>query len=145
MSRPLRFEAVYPQSPERVWRALTSSAELAEWLMENDFEPRAGHQFHFRLRGPFGRSRLIPCEVLQVEAPRLLAFTWGSPESVVTLTLEGAPEGTRLLLEHRGFRGVRGLAMHWLLGRGWRRKISERLPAVLARFGSAESGEQSAD
>ena len=44
MKRDLRFEATYPHPPERVWRALTDPKALAEWLMENDFEPRLGHQ-----------------------------------------------------------------------------------------------------
>jgi len=48
MSYEITLEQTYPHPPERVWRALTDSAALAEWLMPNDFEPRVGHKFRFR-------------------------------------------------------------------------------------------------
>jgi uncharacterized protein YndB with AHSA1/START domain len=136
VNRTLRFEATYPHSPERVWRAVTNSTELAGWLMDNDFEPRVGHKFHFRAKPRIGFDGLIPCEVLEVEEPRLLSFSWGTKESVVSLMLEAIPGGTRLVLRHEGFRGLRGLAMHWVLGRGWRSKIQRKLPAMLSRQSS---------
>ncbi len=37
-----------PHPPEKVWRALTQSALIEDWLMPNDFEPRVGHKFNFR-------------------------------------------------------------------------------------------------
>jgi uncharacterized protein YndB with AHSA1/START domain len=141
VSRALRFETIYPHSPERVWRALTSSTELAEWLMDNDFEPRVGHKFHFRTKARVGFNGIIPCEVLEVEEPRLLSFAWGTEESVVRLTLEPTSGGTRLILQHEGFRGLRGLAMHWVLGHGWRSKIEQRLPATLSRMSSTGASE----
>jgi len=128
----LSFEKLYPQSPEVVWRALTDSAALGQWLMENDFEPRPGHCFHFRLKSRLGFERLIPCQVLKVDEPRLLQYTWGSKGSIVTFRLEATNGGTRLRLEHTGFGGVRGHAFGWLLSHGWARKIHELLPAVLA-------------
>ena len=36
---------------EQVWRAITDSATLAEWMFPNDFEPRVGHRFTFRVPG----------------------------------------------------------------------------------------------
>src|SRR5262249_17808941 len=41
------LNTVYPQPPERVWRALTTPEELAQWLMPNDFAPKVGHKFQF--------------------------------------------------------------------------------------------------
>ena len=137
MRRALRFEATYPHSPERVWRALTSPAELAEWLMDNDFEPRVGHKFYFRTMPRIGFDGIIPCEVLEVDEPKLLSFSWGTKESVVRLTLEPTPGGTRLVLQHEGFHGLRGFAMHRVLGRGWKSKIQLRLPAMLSRMSRA--------
>ena len=43
-------EARYPHPPERVWRALTDRAELAAWLMPNDFSLREGARFRFDAR-----------------------------------------------------------------------------------------------
>lgn len=139
MKRDLRFEAVYPNRPQEVWRALTDRDALAEWLMENDFAPQVGHKFHFRFKSKFGFRRAIPCEVLVVDEPRVLSFTWGDKGSVVTFRLEAVAEGTRLCLEHTGLSGPRGLALVWILGHGWVRKIERRLPALLAQTASRHS------
>jgi uncharacterized protein YndB with AHSA1/START domain len=138
VNRDLRFEIVYPNRPEDVWRALIDSDALAGWLMENDFAPRVGHKFHFRLKSRLGFERMIPCEVLEVEELRVLSYSWGGKGSVVTFRLEPVAEGTRLSLEHRGLPGLRGFALAWLLSHGWARKIDQRLPAVLARIVSQE-------
>ena len=45
MKRDLKFEEVYPYPREKVWKALTDSEILAQWLMENDFKPEVGHKF----------------------------------------------------------------------------------------------------
>ena len=50
MKADIDATVVYPHPPDRVWTALTSSEALAAWLMPNDFEARAGHQFTFRTR-----------------------------------------------------------------------------------------------
>jgi uncharacterized protein YndB with AHSA1/START domain len=136
VKRDLRFEMVYPNRPEEVWRALTDSEALAGWLMENDFSPRIGHKFHFRWKSRFGFERRIPCEVLELDEPRVLSYTWGGQGSVVTFRLQPVIEGTRLCLEHRGLSGVRGLALAWVLSHGWTHKIAKRLPAVLVRIGA---------
>jgi uncharacterized protein YndB with AHSA1/START domain len=134
MSRDLKLEAVYPNRPEEVWRALTDPEALGQWLMENDFVPQVGHKFHFRAKSKVGFQRTIPCEVLVVDEPRVLSFTWGEKGSVVTFRLQPVAEGTRLSLEHTGFRGARGLAVAWILGHGWVRKIEQRLPALIAQL-----------
>jgi len=76
MTRDLRFEIVYPHPPERVWRALTDPRALADWLIDNDSEPRAGHRFQFRTRPAPGFDGVVRCEVVEVEAPYRLAYTW---------------------------------------------------------------------
>ena len=139
MKRDLSFEIVYPNRPEDVWRALTNSDSLADWLMENDFAPRVGHKFYFRSKSRFGFSRAIPCEVLEVDEPRVLSYSWGSEGSVVTFRLEPSNNGTRLRLEHKGLGGVRGIALRWILSHGWRHKIDQRLPAVLTGIAMRET------
>ena len=76
---------------------------------------------------------MIPCEVLVVDEPRLLSWNWGNEGSVVTFRLEPTAGGTRLTLEHTGLKGVRGLALAWVLSHGWARKINRRLSTLLAR------------
>ncbi len=60
-------EVVYPHPPRRVWRALTDSAALARWLMPNDFAPRVGHRFSFRVEPRYGRSGVVACEVVELD------------------------------------------------------------------------------
>jgi uncharacterized protein YndB with AHSA1/START domain len=134
VKRDLTLEIVYPNRPEEVWRALTNPDDLADWLMENDFAARIGHKFHFRSESRFGFERIIYCEVVEVDEPRVLSYSWGSAGSVVTFRLEPVAGGTRLRLEHKGSSGVRGLALAWVLSHGWAHKIDRRLPAVLARM-----------
>jgi uncharacterized protein YndB with AHSA1/START domain len=138
--RDLKFEVTYPYPPENVWRALTDPQAIAQWLMKNNFEPRLGHKFQFRVEPkPRGWSGIVDCEILHLDPPRLLAYSWcGSGiNTVVTWTLEPVAEGTRLRLEHRGFRGLRGWMVSRMLGKGWSSKIlANNLPAVLARWSS---------
>ena len=49
-TRSLVIEREMPHAPEKVWRALTQSALIEEWLMQNDFQPVIGHKFNFRAR-----------------------------------------------------------------------------------------------
>ena len=46
----LIIEREMPYPPEKVWRALTDPRLVAEWLMENDFEPTVGRKFNFRTK-----------------------------------------------------------------------------------------------
>lgn len=87
--------------PEKIWRALTEPHLIEEWLMKGDFRPVAGHRFGFR--ADWGS---VDCEVLDIEPPHLLAYSWGDDnlKSVVTWTLTPAGTGTRLRLEQTGFR-----------------------------------------
>ena len=143
MKTDLRFEAVYPYSPERVWQALTDPVELGQWLMPNDFEPRLGHKFQFRTKPVPGFDGIVNCEVTELDVPRRLAYKWagGEIQSVVSFTLHPVSEGTRLVLEHAGFAGVGAVMVSSLLGKGWKRMMSERLPAVLRGAGDTPAAE----
>jgi uncharacterized protein YndB with AHSA1/START domain len=135
MKGDLHFEAVYPHPPERVWQAITDSAELSQWLMPNDFQPRLGHKFQFRSRPAPGWDGVVNCEVIELDPPRRLAYTWRSSklDTVVSFTLEPAPGGTRLHLEHKGFAGASEIMI--ILGNGWKKMVEERLLAVLGSGG----------
>ena len=45
--RTLVVERVFPHPPEKLWRALTESPLLAQWMMNNDFAPVVGRKFQF--------------------------------------------------------------------------------------------------
>ncbi|HEY9833683.1 MAG TPA: SRPBCC domain-containing protein [Stenomitos sp.] len=107
MLRDLKLDVFYPYSPERVWQAITNRRVLAHWLMENDFEPRVGHKFRFQPQPHQGVNEAIHCEVIELDEPRSLSYTWrgglmGKP-TIVTWRLVPMEGGTQLLLEHKGF------------------------------------------
>ena len=135
------LEQVYPHPPERVWRAIADSKELAEWLMPNDFQPKVGHQFQFNAGPQWGWRGYVDCEVLEVDEPRRLSYTWQGdakhPPTVVTWILTPVPGGTLLRLEHTGFRGIRGWIDQWILGSGWKGKLRKGVAAVLARLAAS--------
>lgn len=134
-------EIVYPYPIWAVWQALTSSEALAEWLMPNDFVAQVGHRFTFRTGPQDGWDGIVECQVVELDAPHKLAYTWrGSPHipnTLVTFTLEPLAEQTRLHLEHSGFAagGAAGLSVRDLLDSGWGSKLlREQLPALLAQL-----------
>jgi uncharacterized protein YndB with AHSA1/START domain len=106
MRLDLSFQEHFPQPIEQVWQALTNPGMLARWLMENDFEPRVGKQFTMRNPVP-GYRGWIECEVLELEAPHRMAWSWsmGDEEagpSRVTFELRSESGGTLLRVWHTG-------------------------------------------
>ncbi len=98
-----------PQPREQVWRAIADSASLAEWMFPNDFVPRVGHEFTFRVppnpKANFD-GMIVRCEVLECEPPSQLVFSWSADQLVdsrVSFRLEPDGDGTRVLFEHSGF------------------------------------------
>ena len=139
MTKTIQREIAIPQSREQVWRALTDSATLAEWMYPNDFEPRVGHHFTFRVppKPKAGFDGLVVrCEVLECEPPSRLVFSWsagGLVDTRVSFRLEPDGEGTRVLLEHAGFDVSQPWAEQALRGAefGWA-KMLKHLRAVVA-------------
>jgi uncharacterized protein YndB with AHSA1/START domain len=136
----MSFDAFYPHSPERVWRALIDPAALARWLMPTDFRPRLGHRFQFRDRSGRGKSQIlraetILCEVVALDAPRRLAYTWQSERdqepTLVTWTLEPVDGGTRLQLVHTVCSGPQTLIFRMQAGANWQAALNVGLPTAL--------------
>jgi uncharacterized protein YndB with AHSA1/START domain len=108
------LECDLPEPPAKVWKALTEPALLAAWLLPNDIRPEVGARFTFQADAEAGGGA-IECEVLDVDAPRLLRYSWRAADadrdardraldSVVTFVLaETADGGTHFRLVHDGF------------------------------------------
>ena len=128
-TRSVVIERELPYAPEKIWRALTQPQLIAEWLMQNDFEPVVGHRFDFR--ADWGS---VQCQVVEVEPNKLLSYSWAAYdlESVVTLTLIPTSTGTRLRMEQAGFRPDQQQAYQGARG-GWQRFLGN-LEQVLARI-----------
>jgi uncharacterized protein YndB with AHSA1/START domain len=103
-SLSLEFDLQHP--PEKVWRALTDPALLAEWLLpvvELHLEP--GAAFTFKTQAYPGWDGTVNCRFVEIEAHRKLSYTWrvGGMDTVVTFTLTPTASGTRLSLVQSGF------------------------------------------
>ena len=105
-TRSVVIERVFPHPPEKLWRALTESPLLAQWLMKNDFEPVVGRRFQFRAEPVPQWNGVVDCEVLIVEPLKRLSYSWGALGlgSVVLFTLAPAEGGTHVRMEQSGFR-----------------------------------------
>jgi uncharacterized protein YndB with AHSA1/START domain len=105
-TRTLVIEREVPHPPEKIWRALTQSPLIEEWLMKNDFQPVVGHRFSFRATPVPNWNGVIDSEVLVVEPNSRLSYSWGSMglETVVIWTLTPTASGTHLRMEQSGFR-----------------------------------------
>jgi uncharacterized protein YndB with AHSA1/START domain len=130
----IEIDTFYPYAPELVWDALTDSAALSQWLMENDFRPVTGHKFQFRAKPQPGWNGIVDCQVLTVDPHRELSYSWESDgkNTTVKWRLESASGGTRLFLEHTGFQGMGGFLLSKLiLGPGWKKMMRKYIPVVL--------------
>lgn len=100
MNDKLEFEAIYPHSPDEVWRAITDPEALSRWFLPTDFRPLIGLRFRFE-----APERPIDCRVLKIEEGRQVVFSWRDRDdedpSFVTWTLEPVDGGTRLTIEHQ--------------------------------------------
>ena len=126
MRLDLDFDKTFPQGIEAVWRALTDPEALAAWLMRTDFAPEPGRPFRLWYRRDDGGDGYFDCEILILEPPRRMVWSWANPEREaegpmeVAFTLEAAAEGTRLRIHHSGERDA---ATVEAFGKGWQEKL----------------------
>jgi uncharacterized protein YndB with AHSA1/START domain len=138
--RSIVVEREMPHPPEKVWRALTQSALIEEWLMKNDFQPTVGHKFTLRADPVPHWNGVTDCEVLVLEPPRRLSYRWnasgaeaaGGVKTIVTWTLTPTKSGVLVRMEHSGFRPEHE-ANYRGAGYGWQRFVDglERVVATL--------------
>jgi len=133
-TRSVIVEKEFPHPPEKVWRALTESSLIEQWLMKNDFQPVAGHPFTLRAEPVPNWNGVIDCQVIAAEPFRTLSYFWGAfgLESIVTWTLTPAGAGTHVRMEHSGF-GADQEAAYKGAKYGWQKFIGglERIIAGL--------------
>jgi uncharacterized protein YndB with AHSA1/START domain len=132
----ISFELDLHHSPEKVWRALTDPALLAEWLLPVvDLKLEPGAAFAFKAQPQPGWDGIVNCRVLEIEAHRKLSCTWvvGDMDTVVTFTLTPTASGTRLHLVQSGFkpdqkRNFAGARYGWKLMGGKLVDLLARIP-----------------
>lgn len=100
MEPSVRREIVFDEPREDVWRAVTEEERLEEWFaneVELDLRPGGAGVF----RWDDGSERRAVVE--EVDPDRRFAFRWrdedhDDEETLVELTLEDDPDGTRLVV-----------------------------------------------
>lgn len=133
----IRYDRTYPYPIQSVWTALTDARAIRQWWLDTDFEPVAGREFYFRDKPQGGWDGVVRGRVLDVAAPRRVAFSWtgGGLDTVVTYDLTPtADHGTALVLTHDGFRGLGGLFLGTMLRFGWRGYVGRDLPEIAAHL-----------
>ena len=105
-TRSVVIEKMFAHPPEKLWRALTEPALLTEWLLRNNFLPELDREFQFRNEPVGGWDGVVACKVLEVCPLQRLIYSWRALglESRVEFTLTPTDGGTRLRMEHSGFR-----------------------------------------
>jgi uncharacterized protein YndB with AHSA1/START domain len=98
-------EVEYPYPIELVWRALTDREAISQWLMQTDFSPEVGHKFTFHDPNAQGWSGTVDCEVLVLDEPNRLSYSWSAGfATTVTFNLDATADGgTRVRVEQAGF------------------------------------------
>lgn len=91
----LRFERRLAHPVDAVWRAITEPSELSRWFPnEVSVELRLGGRMTFTFAD--GRYPPMDGEVLELDPPRRLAFSWGDDE--LRFELEPLDDGRGCLL-----------------------------------------------
>lgn len=132
MTRSIQHTVFFPHAAQVVWEYLTQPELIAQWLMENDFQPIVGYDFQFKTRPMpnFGFDGIVYCKVLEVVPHKKLSYSWkGGPgngqvtlDSIVVWTLHPKENGTELHLDHSGFREMEQYAIapiFQLMQEGW--------------------------
>lgn len=112
MSLTLTLDFQYETTIEKLWAALTDSSKLAKWTMENNFRPLVGYRFQFRAKPTEYWDGIVEGEVLVVDAPNRLSYTWGTGNErhTVTWTLQDLGNGkVNLHLEQTGISNAQAL------------------------------------
>lgn len=97
----VRLERVIEHDRYAVWRMLTESQGLAQWLAPGFVEIRTGGIVHIDFADS---GTTIESTVLQLDPPRLLEYSWSSgddPARPLRWELNAVEEGTQLVLTLR--------------------------------------------
>lgn len=121
-------EVDYPHPIDLVWQALTDREAIAEWAfvdggIVDGFKPEVGARYSFTDPDAEGWSGRVEGEVVEVDRPHRLAYTWEGDggSSLVTFILARTAHGTRLRLEQTGFEryGEQGQRARESMNEGW--------------------------
>ncbi|MHA1548135.1 MAG: SRPBCC family protein [Alphaproteobacteria bacterium] len=141
--RTLVVERVFRASPERVFQAWTDPAILARWwgpegmsIPECEMDVRPGGAWSTVMANDEGMRLTVSGVYREITPPERLVMTWGwhqedgsrGHETEIEVTLEDAPEGTRMRLVQSVFTSLEDRDNH---NQGWQSTFN-KLDLVLA-------------
>ncbi|HEY5105277.1 MAG TPA: SRPBCC domain-containing protein [Caulobacteraceae bacterium] len=126
----MRFERFIARPAEKVWAALTTPEQVAQWLGEPvDFDLRAGGRFGFKFPGAGNDLSPAGGVIRAYEPPHLLAFELNGPggDTVITWALTPERNGCRLVFTQSG------LTPWWFFGGmgGWHGMVDDLVAICL--------------
>ena len=134
-TREIVVDEVFPHAPEVIWKALTTGALIARWLMAPaGFEAVKGNRFTYQTKAGGAWDGTIQCEVLEIVPHQRFVYSWkgghkdnvgyGAPlDTIVTWTLTKVGVGTRVRLVHSGFVVPRNESALRTMGDGWKKVV----------------------
>ena len=106
-SESISFELDLHHPPDKVWRALTDPALLAQWLLPVvEMKLTPGATFTLQAPPQPGWDGSVHCRMKDVQAQRRISYTWavGDLDTLVTFELTATASGTRLSIVQTGFK-----------------------------------------
>jgi uncharacterized protein YndB with AHSA1/START domain len=130
---------------ERVWTAMTSEGLVEQWLGCLGYKAELGHVFYMQ-QAPARREAgdttgATHCELLRLDPPREMRFSWYYPElpkTEVSIRLTPTAEGTHVELVHSGwdrFDEDQIRAIRDALEGGWKSFVLPQLKRVAEQEG----------
>jgi len=145
MSKTIKHTVDYPHAPSEVWAYLTKPELIEQWLMKTNFEPNVGADFTFTTKPlpQFNFDGVAYCKVLEIVPLKHLSYTWkGGPgngeftlDSIVEWTLEETKNGSRLTIEHSGFKQTAEI-MFEAMNNGWLRNMEKISTLITEKNGT---------
>ncbi len=138
---------------DTVWRTMTDPDLVSQWTVVGrggrpvGFVPEVGTRFQLVGKPLWGWRGIVDCEVLDVDKPNLLRYSWQGEEggaiTNVSIRLESTRSGTRLTFTHTDFSGIGGFFMSHILLTVRTKMLDKGVPPVLASVAEGTSTETS--
>jgi uncharacterized protein YndB with AHSA1/START domain len=149
-SHEIVVEAVFPHTPDVVWKILTTPELIGRWLKmtPTGFEPVKGRRFTYQTTPAGAWDGVIHCQVLDATPNERLVYDWKGGHAgnvgygsllrtVVTWTLSRDDGGTRLRLVHSGFVLPKNDTAFKGMSGGWA-TVLQRIDAIAGEHGSSK-------
>lgn len=140
MIEDISTEILVERPPERVWQVMTSEGLVDQWLGCMGFTPAIGHTFYMQpdpaKREAGDVSGATHCELLELDEPRAMRFSWfypDMPKTEVEIRLSDDGGSTRVSLVHRGWHQFDGAMIRQIrdqLAGGWSSHVLPGLKRV---------------